>query len=70
MTIAGLMVLQEFGVEIAPIWQQPGIVGQHLVLEVTLSEILFLSFIILENQYRVGDIVNFDNAGGTFKRSV
>jgi small conductance mechanosensitive channel len=25
----------------------------------------FWSFIILENQYRVGDIVNFDNAGGT-----
>jgi small conductance mechanosensitive channel len=30
-----------------------------------LSEILFLVFIILENQYRIGDVVKFDNAGGT-----
>jgi small conductance mechanosensitive channel len=38
----------------------------HLVLEVNiLSEILFLVFIILENQYRIGDVVKFDNAGGT-----
>jgi small conductance mechanosensitive channel len=29
-----------------------------------LSEILW-SFIILENQYRIGDVVKFDNAGGT-----
>jgi small conductance mechanosensitive channel len=30
------------------------------------SEILYrVFFIILENQYRVGDIVSFDNAGGT-----
>jgi small conductance mechanosensitive channel len=38
-----------------------------LVLEDnTSSEILYrVFFIILENQYRVGDIVSFDNAGGT-----
>jgi small conductance mechanosensitive channel len=65
MTIAGLMVLQEFGVEIGPfgssrncgtgIWFG----GQYLIRDI----ISF--FIILENQYRVGDVVNFDNAGGT-----
>jgi small conductance mechanosensitive channel len=51
---------------IAPILAA-GIVGLAFGSEVnTLSEILFLVFfIILENQYRVGDIVNFDNAGGT-----
>jgi small conductance mechanosensitive channel len=43
-----------------------GIVGLAFGLEVnTSSEILYSFFIILENQYRVGDIVNFDNAGGT-----
>jgi small conductance mechanosensitive channel len=67
MTIAGLMVLQEFGVEIAPILAAAGIVGlafgfggQYLI-----RDIISGLFIILENQYRVGDIVNFDNAGGT-----
>jgi small conductance mechanosensitive channel len=42
-------------VEIVPIWQQPESWDWHLIM----------SLIILENQYRVGDIVNFDNAGGT-----
>lgn len=66
-TITGLMVLQEFGVEIAPILAAAGIVGlafgfggQYLI-----RDIISGLFIILENQYRVGDVVNFDNAGGT-----
>lgn len=64
--ITGLMVLQEFGVEIAPILAAAGIVGlafgfggQYLI-----RDIISGLFIILENQYRIGDIVNFDNAGG------
>jgi len=66
-TIVGLMILQEFGVEIAPILAAAGIVGlafgfggQYLI-----RDIISGLFIILENQYRVGDVVNFDNAGGT-----
>jgi small conductance mechanosensitive channel len=57
------MVLQEFGVEIAPYLAAAGIVGLAFGSVNTSSEILFLVFFI-ENQYRV-DIVNFDNAGGT-----
>ncbi|UQD57505.1 mechanosensitive ion channel family protein [Flavobacterium sp. K5-23] len=67
LTITGLMVLQEFGVEIAPILAAAGIVGlafgfggQYLI-----RDIISGLFIILENQYRIGDVVNFDNAGGT-----
>lgn len=67
LTITSLMVLQEFGVEIGPILAAAGIVGlafgfggQYLI-----RDIISGLFIILENQYRVGDIVNFDNAGGT-----
>jgi small conductance mechanosensitive channel len=67
LTITGLMVLQEFGVEIAPILAAAGIVGlafgfggQYLIRDVISG-----LFIILENQYRIGDVVNFDNAGGT-----
>lgn len=66
-TIVGLMILQEFGVEIAPILAAAGIVGlafgfggQYLI-----RDIISGLFIILENQYRVGDVVNFDNASGT-----
>ena len=65
--IASLMVLEEFGVEIAPILAAAGIVGlafgfggQYLI-----RDIISGLFIILENQYRVGDIVSFDNASGT-----
>tara|TARA_R110002126_G_scaffold1768_8_gene10658 strand:- start:1574 stop:2476 length:903 start_codon:yes stop_codon:yes gene_type:complete len=65
--IASLMVLEEFGVEIAPILAAAGIVGlafgfggQYLI-----RDIISGLFIILENQYRVGDVVGFDNASGT-----
>ncbi len=67
LTITGLMVLQEFGVEIGPILAAAGIVGlafgfggQYLI-----RDIISGLFIILENQYRVGDVVTFDSAGGT-----
>lgn len=67
MIIASLMVLEEFGVEIAPILAAAGIVGlafgfggQYLI-----RDIISGLFIILENQYRVGDVVSFDNASGT-----
>jgi len=66
-TIALLMVLQEFGIEIAPILAAAGIVGlafgfggQYLIRDVISG-----LFIILENQYRIGDVVSFDNASGT-----
>ncbi len=64
--IVSLMILQEFGVEIAPILAAAGIVGlafgfggQYLI-----RDIISGLFIILENQYRIGDIVSFDNASG------
>jgi small-conductance mechanosensitive channel len=67
LTITGLMVLQEFDIEIAPILAAAGIVGlafgfggQYLI-----RDIISGLFIILENQYRIGDVVSFDNASGT-----
>ncbi|WP_369765488.1 mechanosensitive ion channel family protein [Flavobacterium sp. WC2429] len=67
LVITSLMVLQEFGVEIAPILAAAGIVGlafgfggQYLI-----RDIISGLFIILENQYRIGDVVSFDNASGT-----
>lgn len=67
LTLAVLMVLQEFGMQIGPILAGAGIVGlafgfggQYLI-----RDIISGLFIILENQYRVGDVVRFDNIRGT-----
>lgn len=65
-----LMVLQEFGVSIGPILAAAGIVGlafgfggQYLI-----RDIISGLFIILENQYRIGDIVKFENLGGVVEK--
>ena len=65
-----LMVLQEFGVVIGPILAAAGIVGlafgfggQYLI-----RDIISGLFIILENQYRIGDVVKFENLGGVVEK--
>ncbi|MBK5210064.1 MAG: mechanosensitive ion channel family protein [Flavobacteriaceae bacterium] len=69
-TITILMVLQEFGVVIGPILAAAGIVGlafgfggQYLI-----RDIISGLFIILENQYRIGDVVKFENLGGVVEK--
>jgi len=64
--IAILTILQESGVAIGPILAAAGIVGlafgfggQYLI-----RDIISGMFIILENQYRIGDVVSVDNTGG------
>jgi small-conductance mechanosensitive channel len=64
--LAILMILQEAGIKIGPILAGAGILGvavgfggQYLV-----KDILTGLFIILENQYRIGDVVNIDGTGG------
>lgn len=66
MVIAGMMVMQEFGVKIAPILASAGIVGvaigfggQYLVRDVITG-----FFIIFENQYRIGDVVTIEGLSG------
>ena len=66
MLIAAMMILQEMGVQVGPILAAAGIVGlafgfggQYLIRDVISG-----LFIILENQYRIGDVVSFDNASG------
>lgn len=63
---ASMMVLDEAGVAIGPILAGAGIIGiavgfggQYLI-----RDIISGFFIILENQYRIGDVVNFDGTGG------
>lgn len=61
-----LMVLPEFGISVGPILAGAGIIGiavgfggQYLI-----KDIISGFFIILENQYRIGDVVKFDETGG------
>jgi small conductance mechanosensitive channel len=68
--IAGMMVLTEVGVMIGPLLAGAGIVGlafgfggQYLI-----RDIISGLFIILENQYRIGDVVNFDGTGGLVEK--
>ncbi len=62
----GLMILKEFGVQVAPMIASAGIVGvavgfgaQNLV-----KDIISGFFIILENQIRVGDVAIVNGTGG------
>jgi len=64
--VALMMILREIGVDIAPILATAGIAGlafgfggQYLIRDVIAG-----LFIILENQYRVGDIACFDDTCG------
>lgn len=69
-TISILMVLQEFGVVIGPILAAAGIVGLALGFggQYLIRDIISGLFIILENQYRIGDVVKFENLGGVVEK--
>lgn len=65
--VAGLMVLDQFGLEIGPMIAAAGIAGVALGFggQYLIRDIITGLFIILENQYRIGDVVNFDGTGGS-----
>jgi moderate conductance mechanosensitive channel len=64
--MATLMVLQQIGVEIGPILAGAGIVGLAIGFggQYLIRDIISGLFIILENQYRIGDVVRFNNTAG------
>ena len=64
--ISGLMVMEQLGIKIGPILAAAGIVGlafgfggQYLI-----RDIITGLFIIMENQFRIGDVVNINGTGG------
>lgn len=68
--IAILMILTEIGLKIGPLLAAAGIVGlafgfggQYLIRDVITG-----LFIILENQYRIGDVVTVDGTSGSVER--
>lgn len=60
------MILQELGVMIGPILAGAGIVGLAVGFgaQYLIRDIISGLFIILENQYRIGDVVTLSNVGG------
>jgi len=65
--IAILMILKEIGLEIAPILAGAGIVGLAVGFgaQYLIRDIITGLFIILENQYRIGDVIKIGDADGT-----
>jgi len=70
LVLATLMILQEAGLQIGPILAAAGIIGiafgfggQYLI-----RDLISGLFIILENQYRIGDVVNLDGTGGLVEK--
>jgi len=68
--MANLMILSEFGIDTAPLIAGAGIAGlafgfggQYLIRDVIAG-----LFIVLENQYRVGDVVCLDDTCGSVEK--
>lgn len=64
--IALLMILQEIGLQIGPILAGAGIVGLAVGFggQYLIRDLISGLFIVLENQYRIGDVVQLDSTGG------
>ena len=64
--IAGMMILSELGVDIGPLVAGAGIIGVALGFggQWLIKDIIAGIFILLENQYRVGDVVDLDGSSG------
>ncbi len=64
--LALLMILQECGLKIGPILAGAGIVGVAVGFggQYLIKDIITGLFMILENQYRIGDVINIDGTGG------
>ena len=65
--VGGMLIIQEFGVDIGPLVAGASVVGVAIGFGAQSLVKDFVSglFIIMENQYRVGDVVNLAGEGGT-----
>ncbi len=64
--MVALIVLQEVGVKVAPLLAGAGIVGLAVGFggQYLIRDVISGLFIILENQYRIGDVVNLSGTSG------
>lgn len=65
-TVVGMMVLQEMGFNIGPLLATAGIAGVALGFggQYLIRDFITGFFIVLENQYRLGDVVSIDGTSG------
>lgn len=66
-TIAGIMVLSNLGIDVAPILASAGVVGVALGFgaQTLVKDFLAGIFMILEDQYGIGDVIDVGPAVGT-----
>jgi small-conductance mechanosensitive channel len=64
--IAIMMILQELGIEVGPLIAGAGIVGLAVGFggQYLIRDIITGLFLMLENQYRIGDVVNIEGLSG------
>lgn len=64
--VSGLMILSELGVEIGPILAAAGVAGLALGFgsQYLIKDIIAGFFIIVENQFQVGDVVSMNGTSG------
>jgi small conductance mechanosensitive channel len=65
--VAAIMVVSEFGVEIGPMIAAAGIIGVAVGFggQYLIRDLISGLFVILENQYRIGDVVKTGDIAGT-----
>lgn len=65
--VAGLLILNILSVDLGPLLAGAGVVGVALAFgtQSVLKDFISGLFIVLENQYRVGDVVDLDGTIGT-----
>jgi moderate conductance mechanosensitive channel len=65
-TIAFIMILNEIGVQVGPILAGAGIIGLAIGFggQYLIKDLITGFFLLLENQYRIGDVVEIDKTGG------
>lgn len=68
--ISGMTILSELGVAIGPILAAAGIAGVAIGFggQYLIRDVITGLFILLENQYRVGDVVCFDTTCGSVEQ--
>ncbi|HET9412023.1 MAG TPA: mechanosensitive ion channel family protein [Candidatus Saccharimonadales bacterium] len=64
--VAGFTILRRFGIDLTPLLAGASVLGVALGFgaQSIIKDFLSGLFIILENQYRVGDVVNLDGSDG------
>jgi small conductance mechanosensitive channel len=64
--IAIMMIIQELGIEVGPLLAGAGIVGLAVGFggQYLIRDIITGLFLMLENQYRIGDVVNIEGLSG------